>query len=163
MEQGTSTNEKKYTLTSKGIDLSVKIQPIRTEYIPEKQSKHSAGFDIKACLETPVVLAPGDRRLISGGFSLEIPPGFEGQIRPRSGLALKHGITVLNAPGTIDADYRGPVGVILYNAGREPYTVNPGERVGQIVFAPVAAVSFSPSEAMSRTERGTGGFGSTGV
>lgn len=163
MERETCTNEKKFSSISEHTEITVKVHPVHNNNIPEKQSEHSSGFDIKAYLDTALELQPGERRMISGGFSLEIPPGFEGQIRPRSGLALKHGITVLNAPGTIDSDYRGPVGVILYNAGTEPFSVNPGDRIAQIVFAPVAQVSLLPSETISRTDRGLGGFGSTGV
>ncbi|RWI35490.1 dUTP diphosphatase [Mesorhizobium sp.] len=112
-----------------------------------------------------VPVTPGARRLVKTGIAIELSPGFEAQIRPRSGLALKHGITVLNTPGTIDSDYRGEIGVILYNAGSETFWVNPGDRIAQMVIAPVerAAFVFVGDEQLSETRRGEGGFGSTGV
>ena len=130
--------------------------------LPEYQTKDSAGADIRAFLPEPVVIPAGGRSLIPTGLSFEIPSGYEVQVRPRSGLAIKNGITCLNAPGTIDADYRGEVKVILYNAGSEPFTVNNGDRIAQIVVAPVTIGAFVPVSALSATERGSGGFGSTG-
>lgn len=130
--------------------------------LPEYQTKDSAGADIRAFLSEPVVIPAGGRSLIPTGLSFEIPSGYEVQVRPRSGLAIKNGITCLNAPGTIDADYRGEVKVILYNAGNEPFTVNNGDRIAQIVVAPVTVGIFEPVSALSETERGSGGFGSTG-
>ena len=130
--------------------------------LPEYQTKDSAGADIRAFLPEPVVIPAGGRSLISTGLSFEIPSGYEVQVRPRSGLAIKNGITCLNAPGTIDADYRGEVKVILYNAGSEPFTVNNGDRIAQIVVAPVTVGCFQKVNALTATERGAGGFGSTG-
>jgi dUTP pyrophosphatase len=116
-----------------------------------------------AALDTPRTLAPGERALVPTGLVLEIPPGFEGQVRPRSGLALRHGLTVLNSPGTIDSDYRGEVGVILVNLGGEPITLERGERIAQLVFARVESVDFEEVDEVGETGRGGGGFGSTGV
>jgi len=134
------------------------------EHVPVYGTEGASGADLKAKLEAPVVLAPGDRRLIKTGVVFEIPRGYEGQIRPRSGLALKKGLTVLNSPGTIDYDYRGEVGVILINLGKESQLINNGERIAQIVFAPVSQAMFSreKKENLRETERGTGGFGHTG-
>ncbi|RMH50825.1 MAG: dUTP diphosphatase [Zetaproteobacteria bacterium] len=129
---------------------------------PAYGSNHAAGADIRAAVEEPVTLAPGERALIPSGFAIALPDGMEAQVRPRSGLALKHGITVLNAPGTIDADYRGEVGVILINHGREPFTIQRGERIAQLVIAPCLRAAWRPVEALDETARGSGGFGSTG-
>jgi dUTP pyrophosphatase len=131
--------------------------------LPQYMSGGAAGADIVAALDDDVVLLPGERRLIPTGFSLEVPVGFEVQIRPRSGLALKHGITLLNSPGTIDCDYRGPVGVILINHGSEPYTVRRGDRVAQMILAPVSRAVFTEHLELAVSERGSGGFGSTGI
>jgi dUTP pyrophosphatase len=114
-------------------------------------------------VEEPVVLAPGERRLIPTGFAVEIPPGFEGQVRPRSGLALKHGLTLLNSPGTIDSDYRGEVCVILCNLGQEPFEVERGLRLAQLVVAPVSSCEGVEAGELSDTARGSGGFGHTGT
>lgn len=130
--------------------------------LPEPASPGSAGADLRAALEGEQTLRPGERALIPTGLILEIPPGWEGQVRPRSGLALRHGVTVANAPGTIDSDYRGEVGVILVNLGSEPFTVTRGERIAQVVIAPVARVRFEEAEELSDSSRGEGGFGSTG-
>ena len=130
--------------------------------LPEYQTKDSAGADIRAFVPEPVVIPAGGRSLIPTGLSFEIPSGYEVQVRPRSGLAIKNGITCLNAPGTIDADYRGEVKVILYNAGSEPFTVSNGDRIAQIVVAPVTVGCFQKVSVLSATERGAGGFGSTG-
>jgi len=135
--------------------------------LPSYQTAGAAGADIRANLtaderETGVTLAPGERRLIPSGLRLEIPQGFEVQIRPRSGLALKHGVTLANAPGTIDSDYRGPLGVILINLGQQAYKVVHGERIAQMVVAPVAQCGFELTAQISQTTRGEGGFGSTG-
>jgi dUTP pyrophosphatase len=126
-------------------------------------SADAAGADVCAALTADVTLAPGERVLVPAGFSLEIPPGYEVQVRPRSGLALRHGVTLLNSPGTIDADYRGPVGVILVNFGAEPFVVRRGDRIAQLVFAPVARAVFETALAHAPTPRGAGGFGSTGT
>ena len=131
--------------------------------LPQYATDHSAGLDLRANLDTPVVLAPGQRALIPTGLYLELPEGTEAQVRPRSGLAFKHGVTVLNSPGTIDADYRGEVGVLLINHGPEPFTVNDGERIAQLVVARYIRVSFAEVPDLRASERGAGGFGHTGV
>ena len=130
--------------------------------LPSYETVDSAGMDLRAQLDGPVTLGEGERALIPTGLKLEIPSGFEGQVRPRSGLALKRGLTVLNAPGTVDADYRGDVGVILVNLSGEAQTIEPGERVAQLVFAPVTRGEWDPVDDLSDTQRGEGGFGSTG-
>lgn len=131
--------------------------------IPHKMTPGSSGSDISAAIENSIILKPGERILVPTGFSFEIPRGFEVQIRPRSGLAWKHGITVLNTPGTIDSDYRGEVKVILANLGSEPFTLNRGERIAQVVPMAVAAdLNFEENESLSETQRGNGGFGHTG-
>jgi len=135
--------------------------------LPSAASPGSAGFDLRAALETELVIRPGERALVPTGLTLEIPAGCEGQVRPRSGLALRHGIGVLNAPGTIDSDYRGEVGVILINLGEAPFTVQRGDRIAQLVFARVEAVTWEETgetgEDLSASDRGAGGFGSTGL
>ncbi len=123
----------------------------------------SAGMDLLAAVEGDVVLAPGSRALIPTGIAVALPSGHEAQVRPRSGLALKHGVTVLNSPGTIDADYRGEVGVILINHGEAPFTVRRGERIAQLVIAAVTAAVLDEVERLPESGRGTGGFGSTGT
>jgi len=130
--------------------------------LPAYQTAGAAGADLHAALAEPVTLAPGERRLIPTGLVLAIPDGYEGQVRPRSGLALKHGIGMVNAPGTIDADYRGPLGVILVNLGREPYVVEPLARIAQLVIAPVTRAEFALADELGATSRGEGGFGSSG-
>ncbi|MGM9826891.1 MAG: dUTP diphosphatase [Muribaculaceae bacterium] len=130
---------------------------------PSYATPDAAGMDIRADLDSPVTILPGDRALIPTGLRVAIPAGFEMQMRPRSGLALKHGITLANSPGTIDADYRGPVGVIIINHGKEPFVVNPGERICQAVVAPVMQVSWNRVDSLPDTARGDGGFGHTGV
>ncbi len=120
-------------------------------------------MDVRAFLSEPVTLAPGARALIPTGLRVQLPRGFEMQMRPRSGLALKHGITLLNTPGTIDADYRGEIGVILVNLSQEPFTVNDGDRIAQMVVARYTAVVWQPAESLDGSERGEGGFGHTGV
>jgi len=131
--------------------------------LPSYATAHSAGMDLRANLDAPVVLAPGQRALIPTGLYLELPEGTEAQLRPRSGLAFKHGVTVLNSPGTIDADYRGEVGVLLINHGEEAFTVNDGERVAQLVVATYVRVSLAESADLRASERGAGGFGHTGT
>ena len=130
---------------------------------PLAASSGSSGVDIRAVLEDAVTLAAGQRRLIPTGIRLEIPEGYEAQVRPRSGLALQHGITVLNSPGTIDSDYRGELKVILINLGESPFTVSDGDRVAQLVVAKVEQVQFVLGEKLADSSRGEGGFGSTGV
>ncbi len=131
--------------------------------LPEPATPHSAGVDLRAAIEETVVIKPGDRALIPAGIKVAVPPGFEWQIRPRSGLALKHGVTVLNSPGTIDSDYRGPVGVILINHGTEDFSVTRGDRIAQAVLARVEPVVLESVNSLDETERGEGGFGHTGV
>ena len=131
--------------------------------VPTYGSDEAAGADIRAQISEEITLHPGDRHLIPTGLYFEIPQGFEIQVRPRSGLALKHGITLLNTPGTIDSDYRGEVGVILINHGNKPFTVVPGMRIAQIVLMPVVQARYIKKESLRQTERGRGGFGHTGV
>ena len=131
--------------------------------MPTASTPQAAGMDVRASLAEPVVLAPLERRLIPTGLYIELPEGYECQIRPRSGLALKSGITVLNTPGTIDADYRGEVGIILINLSNEPQTIAPGERICQMVIARHEQPEVVEGEVLSDTERGAGGFGHSGV
>jgi dUTP pyrophosphatase len=132
--------------------------------LPAYQSAHAAGLDLLAAVaeDKPVTLTPGQRALIPTGLMIAVPPGFEAQVRPRSGLAFKHGVTVLNAPGTVDADYRGEVGVLLINHGDAAFTIQRGERIAQMVIAPVTQANLVGVESLSSTARGSGGFGSTG-
>lgn len=130
--------------------------------LPVKMSELAAGFDLHAAVQEPVVLNPGERKLIPTGFAIAMPAELEAQIRPRSGLAYKHGITCLNAPGTIDADYRGEVKVLLINLGQEPFAIERNERIAQMVFKSVPAVAFTEVDELSDTVRGAGGFGHTG-
>lgn len=130
--------------------------------LPEHKTSGSAGVDLTANLNSPITLQPGDFTLVKTGLFIAVPEGFEAQVRPRSGLALKHGITVLNSPGTIDADYRGEVGVILINHGKEPFTINDSERIAQLVVAKHETITWHLVNELEETERGAGGFGSTG-
>jgi dUTP pyrophosphatase len=132
--------------------------------VPAYQTEHAAGLDLAAAVgaDAPVTLAPGGRGLIPTGFAIALPAGFEAQVRPRSGLAAHHGVTVLNTPGTIDADYRGEIQVILINLGPEPFVVTRGLRIAQLVIAPVARASVVEADTLDDTARGEGGFGSTG-
>lgn len=130
--------------------------------LPEYQTAFSAGLDLRAELDNPVLLAPLERKLIGTGLFLELPAGYEAQIRPRSGLAYKHGITVLNSPGTIDADYRGEIKVLLVNLSQETFTIQDGERIAQMVIARHEQIDWLESQDLTQTERGTGGYGSTG-
>ncbi len=147
-----------------GVDVRVRVLPNGEGLeLPAYQTADSAGADLRAAVAEPVVLKPGERAVIPCGFAMALPSGWEAQVRPRSGLAVKHGITVLNAPGTIDADYRGEVMVPLINLGVEPFAVNRNERIAQMVLAPVHQVHWRAVDALDDTERGTGGFGSTGL
>ena len=130
--------------------------------LPQYETADSAGMDLRAHLNEPLTLAPGQSALVPTGLRLEIPPGYEGQVRPRSGLALKRSITVLNSPGTIDADYRGDVGVILINLSATAQTLEPGDRIAQIVFAAVARARLVEADELADSQRDSGGFGSTG-
>ena len=131
--------------------------------LPAYMSELAAGADLCAAVSSDLLLLPGARALVPTGFAIAVPPGFEAQVRPRSGLALKQGITILNAPGTIDADYRGPVGVIVANLGTDPVTIRRGDRIAQMVIAPVVRAHFMTVDELPQTQRGSGGFGSTGV
>ncbi len=133
------------------------------EMMPHYGTSDAAGADLRACIDEPVTLKPGERKLIPTGLRMAIPSGYEGQVRPRSGLAIKKGLSVVNAPGTIDADYRGDVMVILINLGQEEVLIERGERIAQLVIAPVTRADFSIVDSLDDTERGTGGFGSTGA
>ena len=132
--------------------------------LPAYQSAHAAGLDLLAAVPeaAPLILSPGQRALVPTGLTIALPPGYEAQVRPRSGLAAKHGVTVLNAPGTVDADYRGEIGVLLINHGDAPFAIRRGERIAQLVIASVVRAELVPAAALSATERGGGGFGSTG-
>ena len=131
--------------------------------LPAYATAQSAGLDLMAAVQGEVTLAPGARRLIPTGLAIALPAGFEAQVRPRSGLALKHGITVLNSPGTIDADYRGEVQVLLINHGAAPFVIRRGDRIAQMVVAPVTQIAWKPVSQLDETERGSGGYGSTGI
>lgn len=146
--------------TSEG--LSVRIVNRGRHPLPSYATAHSAGLDLRANLERPVILEPGQRALIPTGLYLELPEGTEAQVRPRSGLAFKHGVTVLNSPGTIDADYRGEVGVLLINHGQEAFEVRDGERIAQLVVARYVRAEWQEVADLAVSERGAGGFGHTG-
>ncbi|AIW89920.1 MULTISPECIES: dUTP diphosphatase [unclassified Treponema] len=146
-------------------DGAVKVFSVLKEgaLLPEYQTPGSAGADLYAYLAEPITLNPMERKLIPTGLFVELPVGYELQVRPRSGLALKYGITVLNTPGTVDSDYRGELCVLLVNFGSEPFTVQNGDRIAQAVVAQAVQVSFVQTDALSKTGRGTGGYGSTGI
>ena len=133
------------------------------DMMPHYGTKESAGADLRACIDASVTLAPGERKLISTGLRMAIPAGYEGQVRPRSGLAVKKGLTLLNTPGTIDADYRGDVMVLLINLGLEDVVIERGERIAQLIIAPVIRACFQFTDSLEDTHRGSGGFGSTGA
>ena len=146
------------------VTVRVSVEPVAADLpLPERMTPGAAAADLRAALETPVTLAPGATALVSTGLRLEIPPGYEGQVRPRSGLAARHGVTLLNSPGTIDSDYRGVVQVIVVNHGPEPFTVAHGDRIAQLVIAPVTAAVFAAAEELAPSDRADGGFGHTGV
>ena len=131
--------------------------------LPAYATPGSAGVDLMAAIETPLILAPGARQLVPSGIAIALPAGYEAQVRPRSGLAIKHGILLVNSPGTVDADYRGEIMVILANIGAEAFTIEPGMRIAQMVVAPVSHVAWEPVDALPESGRGAGGFGSTGL
>lgn len=131
--------------------------------LPAYQSERASGMDVAAAIHQPVTLEPGDIRLIPTGFAVALPPGYELQVRPRSGLAVRHGVTVVNAPGTIDADYRGEIQIGLVNLGRSAFTVSRGDRIAQLVLAPVSHGRLQLVDRLDRTPRGAGGFGHTGI
>jgi len=143
----------------------VKVRRVGTAavHLPVYQTEGAAGADLCASVDAPVVIEPGCRALVSTGLALAIPHGFEGQVRPRSGLALRHGVTVLNTPGTIDSDYRGEVKVLLINLGDSPFVVHAGDRIAQLVVVPVVRAVFEAAIELDETIRGAGGYGSTGV
>lgn len=130
--------------------------------VPKYMSEGAAGLDLTAAIDAPITLAPGERRLIDIGLAVAIPPGYEGSVRARSGLAIKHGIGLVNAPGTVDSDYRGELRVIVINHGHEPFAIKSGERIAQLVIAPVARAEVVEVAELTETARGAGGFGSTG-
>ena len=145
----------------------IEIQVVRLPHgrdlpLPSYQSTHAAGFDLLAAIDSPITLSSGERKLIPTGIAIALPQGTEAQVRPRSGLAARHGITLLNSPGTIDADYRGEVQVLLINLGAEPVTIERGMRIAQMVIAPVSRAEWREVTALPDSDRGTGGFGSTG-
>jgi dUTP pyrophosphatase len=151
------------------VSVTVKVDITRLPHgeglaLPAYQSEHAAGLDLLAAVpeDSPLILSPGQRALVPTGLTIALPWGYEAQVRPRSGLASKHGITVLNAPGTVDADYRGEISVLLINHGDVPFPILRGERIAQMVIAPVARAELVPAASLSETERGSGGFGSTG-
>lgn len=143
--------------------VKIKIVNKGKQQLPCYATSQSAGMDLRADLEEPVVLRPLERKLIGTGLHIALPAGYEAQVRPRSGLALKHGITVLNTPGTIDADYRGEIGVVLINLSDKEFVVNPGERIAQMVIARYEQAELESVEVLDETERGEGGYGHTGV
>jgi dUTP pyrophosphatase len=144
-------------------EVIVKLVAEEGAAVPEYKTEGSAGADLRAFLRRALTLAPGERAAVPTGIRIELPPGYEAQVRPRSGLALKNGITCLNSPGTIDSDYRGEIKVILINLGREIATIESGDRIAQLLVAPVARALFRAVESLEETERGSGGFGSTGT
>lgn len=130
--------------------------------LPAYETRGAAGMDLRAAVDQPITLTPMQRKIIPTGIAIGLPAGFEGQVRPRSGMALKHGITVLNAPGTVDSDYRGEIGVLLINLSDQPYTIGRGDRIAQLVVAPCTEAEWLETRALDETARGLGGFGSTG-
>ena len=143
--------------------MKIKIVNKSKHPLPEYATPSSAGMDLRANIDAPITLAPGERKLIPTGIYIALPVGYEAQVRPRSGLALKHGITVCNTPGTVDSDWRGPVGVILINLGQEDFVVNDGDRIAQMVIAKHETAEWDVVEKLDETERGEGGYGHTGV
>lgn len=141
----------------------VKVVNNSTNPLPKYESKSSAGIDLRACLETDLVLDPLDRILVKTGLRIQLPIGIEAQVRPRSGLAIKKGITVLNSPGTIDSDYRGEIGVIIINLSNEKFEIKNGDRIAQLVFAKYESMEFQITESLDKSNRGKAGFGSTGI
>jgi dUTP pyrophosphatase len=131
--------------------------------LPDYETKGSSGMDIRAAVEGPVILNPGEVKLIPTGFAMSIPPGYEGQVRPRSGLALRHGIGMVNSPGTIDSDYRGEISIVMINWGRKPFTINRGDRIAQMVIGKVYRADLVNADSLDSTLRGAGGFGHSGV
>ena len=145
----------------KKIQLKIKLED--GAVMPQYQTEHAAGFDVNANVKEPVTIRPGERMLIPTGLKMAIPPGYEAQVRPRSGLAIKQGISIVNTPGTVDADYRGEIGIILINHGKEDFIVNPKDRIAQIIINKVEHPELLQAEELDETKRGEGGFGSTGT
>jgi len=144
--------------------ITVKVKKLHPKaVVPEYMTEHAAGMDLCTVIEEPFTLAPGDRTLLPTGLAIEIPPGYEGQVRPRSGLALKKGIALVNSPGTIDADYRGEIGIIIINHGKEPVDFLPGDRIAQLIIAPVTQATLVEVDDLNGSVRSSGGFGHTGV
>lgn len=145
------------------LEISVLLLPHGARWgLPEYATEGAAGLDLRAAIEEPVLLEPGERALVPTGLALALPPGYEAQVRPRSGLALRHGVTVLNAPGTIDSDYRGEVQVILINLGKKPVLIEPGERIAQLIIARYERIRWRLVPELEATRRASGGFGHTG-
>lgn len=159
MANGAGTSKEHFFKTTQ---MKVNIVNRSGHDLPAYETLASAGMDLRASLDAPVTLGPLERAILPTGLYMELPEGYEAQVRPRSGLAAKKGVTVLNAPGTIDADYRGEVGVILVNLSQEPFTINNGDRIAQMVIARYEQVSWDQVEVLGETKRGAGGFGSTG-
>lgn len=144
--------------------VEIKVKKLHPQAVtPGYMTEHAAGMDLHTVIEAPLSLAPGERTLLPTGLAMEIPPGFEGQVRPRSGLALKKGISLVNSPGTIDADYRGEIGIIIINHGCDPVEFLPGDRVAQLIVAPVTQATIVEAGELNDSARSTGGFGHTGV
>lgn len=143
--------------------IKVKVINNSKNPLPEPATPGAAGLDLRANIDAPVTIQPGERKLIPSGLHIQLPEGYELQVRPRSGLALKHGITLTNAPGTVDSDYRGDVGAVLHNLGNEPFTINPGERMCQVVAKEYVGIEWEPANHLDDTLRGGGGYNSTGV
>jgi dUTP pyrophosphatase len=151
-------------MPSSPVPVEVQVLPHAADLpLPRYETEHAAGMDLRAAVDQPLVLQPGERAGIPTGLRIALPPGYEAQVRPRSGLAARHGITMVNTPGTIDADYRGEVTVLLVNLGQEPFTVSRGDRIAQMVVAPVSRVQWEQVDELGETARGEGGFGHTGV
>ena len=143
--------------------IKVKVINHSNNELPQYATPMSAGMDLRAFTNEPITIMPGERKLIHSGINIQLPEGYELQVRPRSGLALKHGITLTNAPGTVDADYRGDVGAIVHNLGTEPFVVNNGDRICQIVAKEYVKIEWEETDSLDSTERGEGGFNSTGI
>lgn len=151
-------------MTAHGVEVAVVREPGCDDLpLPAYETEHAAGMDLRAAVTAPVTLQPGERALVPTGLRIALPPGYEAQIRPRSGLAIKHGLSLLNAPGTIDADYRGEIRIVIANLGGDPYTIHRGDRIAQMVVAPVSRVRWVERGNLDETSRGAGGFGSTGA
>lgn len=149
---------------TRAVEVRVTVDPGCEDLpLPSYETEHAAGMDLRAAVTDTLVLAPGQRELVPTGLRIALPEGYEAQIRPRSGLAYKYGISLLNSPGTIDADYRGEIRVIMANLGQEPFTIRRGDRIAQMVIAPVTRVTWVPCATLDETARGEGGFGHTGV